>query len=926
MAAASVSPLAAQLPTITPESFFGHEIGADYVLPNYTRFTEFVTALEAQSDRMTVVDIGKTAEGRSQLMAIITSPANHARLDHYRGISARLALAKDLTDAEARALAEEGKAVVWIDGGLHASEVLGAQQLMETIWQFVSRTDAETMRILDDVIILAVHANPDGMELLSDWYMRHDDPKERTTGGVPRLYQKYVGHDNNRDFFASTQPETENINRQLYRVWYPQIIYNHHQTGPAGTVMFAPPFRDPFNYVYDPLIVTQLDLVGAAMHTRFEAENKPGVTMRRGANYSTWWNGGLRTTPYFHNMIGLLTETIGNPTPQDIPFLPNRQLGNADLPFPIAPQVWHFRQSVDYSLTANYAVLDVASRYRETFLYNIYRMGRNAIEKGSQDSWTMYPKDIERATAAMDSIRTAASAAGGTGGGGGAGGRLTLEQSLEVYEAVRRPEDRDPRAFILPSDQTDFPTAVKFANALLETGIEVWRATAPFQHEGTSYPAGTLVVPSAQAFRAHVLDMFEPQDHPNDFAYPGGPPIRPYDAAGWTLAFTMGVEFDRALEAVTGSFETVTEWNLTPPPGKVGTGSNTRGYLLSPAYADGFGAVYGLLTSGERVFRLKSAISAGEETYPVGSYYISAGSGTRAKLEEIAARLGLSFAATDAAPGGEHVTLQAPRIALWDRYGGSMPSGWTRWILEQNGIPFDVVFAPRLDAGKLRDDYDAIIFVDGAIPAPPRRDAEGGTGSGGAAPAAPNLEGIPAEYHHQVGNVTAAATIPALKEFLEEGGTVVTIGSSTSLAQHLGLPVGNQLVKDDGEALSNNDYYIPGSVLQVRLDPADPIAWGMGESADVFFDSSPVFALEGGAAAAGIRRIGWYDSAAPLRSGWAWGQEYLEGGAAALAAPVGEGTLLLFGPEILFRAQPHGTFNFLFNALSLSRAETGRVQ
>ena len=178
----------------------------------------------------------------------------------------------------------------------------------------------------------------------------------------------------------------------LYREWFPQIVYNHHQTGPAGTVMFSPPFRDPFNYNFDPLVVNELDQVGAAMHTRFDAEGKPGVTMRSGANYSTWWNGGLRTTAYFHNMIGLLTETIGNPTPETIAVRAGPQLPRSgDLPFPIAPQEWHFRQSIDYSITANRAVLDFASRYREKLLYNIYLMGRNSIERGSTDTWTMYP-------------------------------------------------------------------------------------------------------------------------------------------------------------------------------------------------------------------------------------------------------------------------------------------------------------------------------------------------------------------------------------------------------------------------------------------------------------------------------------------------------------------------------------------------------
>ena len=189
-------------------------------------------------------------------MAIITSPENHKNLQKYKDIARRLALAEGLTDDQARQLARDGKAVVWIDGGLHATEVLGAQQLTETIYQLVSRTDEETMRFLRDVIILAVHANPDGMELVTDWYMRHKDPKQRTTSGIPRLYQKYIGHDNNRDFYMSAQPESTNMNRQLYHEWFPQIMYNHHQTGPTGTILFAPPFRDPANYAYHPLIIT----------------------------------------------------------------------------------------------------------------------------------------------------------------------------------------------------------------------------------------------------------------------------------------------------------------------------------------------------------------------------------------------------------------------------------------------------------------------------------------------------------------------------------------------------------------------------------------------------------------------------------------------------------------------------------------------
>jgi len=392
-------------PITTPLQQFGAAIGDDYFLANYTQLEGYWKTLDRQSDRMQLVDIGPTEEGRSQWMAIISSPENLANLDRYRDIAHRLAFAEGLSDDQARALASEGKAVVWIDGGLHANEVLGAQQLIETVYQLVSATDSETLRLLRDVIVLAVHANPDGHELVANWYMREKEPRLRRLDGIPRTYQKYVGHDNNRDFYLMSQRETANMARVMFRDWVPQIVLNHHQTAPAGTVMFAPPFREPFNYVFDPLIPLGINLVGGAIHARFAAEGKAGLTMRSGSTYSTWWNGGLRTSAYFHNQIGLLAETIGEPTPTSIPFIAERQLPTADMPFPIEPQRWHFRQSVEYSLTANRAVIDFASRFREMLLYNAYRMGRNAIDRGSRDTWTMSPRRVAALRAAAEARR-----------------------------------------------------------------------------------------------------------------------------------------------------------------------------------------------------------------------------------------------------------------------------------------------------------------------------------------------------------------------------------------------------------------------------------------------------------------------------------------------------------------------------------------
>ena len=448
----------------------------------------------------------------------------------------------------------------------------------------------------------------------------------------------------------ANQPETQNMLRQLFVEWFPQIMYNHHQTGPTGAVMFAPPFRDPFNYNFDPLIPVELDLVGAAMHSRFEAEGKPGVTMRKGANYSTWWNGGLRTSVYFHNLIGLLTESIGNPTPVEIEFVPQRMLPNADMPLPIAPQTWHFRQSIDYSLTANWAVLDLAARMRETFLYRLYLKGRNSIERGGRDTWTFTPKEIEalqakvakdmRAPSGPPSVSNPTMAPGGLFVAN-PGGRSPVAPA-KYYDELKDQSRRDPRGYIIPANQADFPTATKFINTLIHNGITIHRATKEFTVLGKSYPAGSFVVKAAQAFRPHVLDMFEPQDHPNDFASPGGAPIPPYDNAGWTLAYQMGVQFDRIMDGFEGPFIKNPLGELIRVPASA-IKNSSAGYVLDARANQSFKAVNNLVNAGVDVYRV-SNVPAGT-AYSNGSFYVSSSSKAKSVIDKTATETNVQFIA-----------------------------------------------------------------------------------------------------------------------------------------------------------------------------------------------------------------------------------------------------------------------------------------
>lgn len=879
----------------TPKSHLGFDIGEPYKLATFSELEAYFKKVDAASDRVLYTSIGQTEFGKEQPMLIITSPKNFSQLERYKEISQKLGRA-EITQEEAKALAKEGKPIIWIDGGLHSNEVVGAQQLIETAYQLASRNDEETLKILDEVILLLVHANPDGMEIVSDWYMRNEDPAKRNKA-IPVLYQKYVGHDNNRDFYMNNMKESTNISLQQYVEWLPQIVYNHHQTAPSGAVVAGPPYRDPFNHVFDPLIITSLDAVGAAMINRLHTEDKPGYTRLDGSVFSTWWNGGLRTTPYFHNMIGILTEIVGDPSPFSIPLVADRLIPNNGTPYPVTPGPWPFRRSIDYSLSLNYAILNHAVRHGDELLYNFYLMGRNAIEKGNTDTWTRYPKYAQAIQDEFNASQKKKAADDSEMASFG----FRAGMPVQFYDSVYKdPSKRDPRGYVLSADQEDFSTAIKFLNALIKSGILVEKATTDFTLGGKSYPKGSYLVRTGQAFRPHVLDMFEPQDHPNDFLYPGGPPIRPYDAAGWTLAFQMGVDFDRIMDAVDGPFERVPYGQLlSPDPVTVPSGS---GFLLDARINDSFLAVNDLLKSKVKVYRTSSEL----KDLPAGSFYVPAAG--KKDLEVVAKKYGVKITSASGMPAGAK-EVKPSRIALFDQYGGSMPSGWVRWMMEQFHFDYKQIFPQEIDGGNLADKYDVILFIGPGIPG-----GSGGFGGGNQ----PKKEEIPSEYHHMIGRLTLDKSIPQLRSFLEKGGQIVTVGAATSLAYHLDLPVSNALVEVSNgseKPLSGEKYYIPGSILEMYVDESAPANYGMGETANVLFNNSAVFKLAPDAALRGVKPLAWFGVDPPLKSGWAWGQQYLKNGVTAFEAQVGKGKLYAYGPEITFRAQSHGTFKMLFNNL-----------
>jgi hypothetical protein len=896
-------------PITTPLQAYGFNIGDDYMLANYTQLVAYWRTLDSQSDRMQLTSIGKTGEGRDQMMAIISSPENLAHLDRYREIARQMATAEGLTDEQARALSIEGKAVIWIDGGLHSTETVSTQHLSQLVYELVSANDAETKRILDNVIVLVAHANPDGNELVSDWYMRNSDPTRREYESLPRLYNKYVGHDNNRDFVASNMPETMNVNRVLYREWFPQMVYNHHQSGPAGMVVFMPTHRDPYNYNLDPLVLMGLENVGAAMNTRLIAEGKPGGGQRTTAAYTNWASTTLRANALFHNSVGIITEINGHPTPTQLPLVPTSQLPRNDNPMPIAPQLWHFQQAIDYTMSLNRAVLDYASRNPDHLLYSMYTMAKNGIAAGQTDTWTITPTRIK-------ALNTAAAATTFTPeplGWGMSYSRNAVDPAL--YETVLHdPAMRDPKAYVIPASQADLPRAVGFVNALIKSGIQVQRATAAFTAGGKSYPAGSFVVQTGQPYRAMVLDDFEPQDHPDDIPYPGATPNAPHNVTGYTLAYQMGITFDRILDPVSGPFERLTDETTAPPGAIVGHGS--AGYLVNHEINNAFILNNRLLAAGKPVLWLKSPITVGGKAFGPGAIWIPAGPGVREIVEASTHELGFNAQAVSTAPTAAALSLRPVRIGLVDVYGGSMSAGWTRWIFENYEFPFEIVRPQDLDAGHLSDRFDVLVFSNDTLPSPPSPDRpERGQ---------PAPEDIPAEFRGWLGNVTKEKTTPQIEAFLQDGGTVIAVGDATDLAYQLGLPVEDGLTETAANGtvthLPRSKFFVPGSILSSRVDNANPLAYGLPSTVDVYYYNSPGFHLTDPAAGS---QVSWFEGTNPLRSGWAWGAQHLDGVSNVLEIPHGRGRVFLMGAEVTQLGQSHGTYKFLFNGLLYGPAVSG---
>lgn len=861
------SVLGQQVPT--PEEALGFAVGSDFKLATYDESLAYFQQLDDASDKMQLVRVGETSQGRDWFFALISSPQNLANIEHYRSIAQQLAHPSGLSDADARRLVEQGKAIVHIDGGLHASEVAGAQHTIQLAYDLVNGAEDPMIRsILDNVIIMLWPSiNPDGQNIVAEWY-RSNVGTPYEIAQLPELYQKYIGHDNNRDAYGLNMIESRVVAR-TWRHWEPNIIYVHHQSSPFPTRIWLPPFAEPIANRAPPLISRELNTIGMAIAQMLETNGQPGA-VHMGTGFDAWYPGYVDYMPVMQNIAAFWTETAlyryATPRFYTINDFPkNRRDLRAETLYPSPWQGgwWRLRDAVEYMHTASMATLDYAAKYRETLLYNKYQAGRNTI---------------------------------------------------------RKYENEPPFAYLIPRQQRDPVAPVELLRRLAFNGVKVEQLATDRAIEGIMYPQGTWVIPMNQEYGELARQVLEVQHYPDLREFPEGPPEQPYDAAGWTLPFQFGVSVAAVSTPLTDDFRAamtpiqgvVANWDtdivadvspfdsvpdvgfdtnvnasgIIPMPGRA-TGSGSR-LSLDPAQNNSFRAVNDAWRAGGTV---RYGKQNGQGRYIVGGV-------SQTKMNEWVEQLALQAVRTGAS--GD-VDVRS-RVALYQPWQASIDAGWTQWLLERYGFDFKSIRNTDFKTGELLKRFDVIVMAS---------DRPGTIKDG-------HAEGsVPPRYTGGLG----ATGVRNLDAFVQGGGTLVCLNQSSDFAiTELNLPVKNVV-----KGMDRKVYFTGGSILEVETDSAHPIMAGMPDKADVFVWRSPVFtALENfkGKALAKYRASG-----SPLRSGYLLGEKQINGYAAAMDVQHGKGHVILLGFRPQWRGQPFGTFRVVFNAVlyggALARVDHG---
>jgi len=652
------SNLLSQIPK--PEDILGFEVGADFRLANYGDINNYFNKLAQASGRITTCTIGESTEGKPILMAVISSEENIKNLEQYRGILKKLSEPGSLTDNEAAELANKGKLFIIIGCSIHASEIGASQMSMELGFKLAAENSEMVKKILDEVVVLLVPSlNPDGLNSVIDWYNENlNTPYEGS--GMPWLYHKYAGHDINRDMYMFHLKETHAISNTLYREWQPQIFLSMHQMGSRGSRLFIPPHYDPPNPNLDPILIRETSLLGLSMAAYLDGKGKKGVLTN--ALFPEWYPGYEDSTPMMHNIICLLSEAASVNIASPIFIRPSELRGGGrgfekyqkqiNFPNPWEGGWWKLRDIVDYDLQACLALIKTGSNETEKFLYNYYKMGKNAINEG---------------------------------------------------------KTKPPYAYIIPKDQHDPNTTIEMINKLMKGGVIIHRSVDKFTVDNIEYPKGTFIIFLSQPYRSYIKTLFEKQVYPEKYLYKGGPPEAPYDLSGWTFPVQMGVkvvETDFMFNAQVKILKKTELYNKQQIP------EADYGFLLDTRINDTYKVVNKLLEKGCTVSRITKPFSYAHNAFIPGDFLILNKAKTREIISDLIEYCPVPVYGLEQKPESPVINIHKPKIGLYAHWGGNMDEGWTRLLLEKYDFDFNVLRNSEIRTGELRTKYDVILFPD----------------------------------------------------------------------------------------------------------------------------------------------------------------------------------------------------------------------
>jgi hypothetical protein len=860
----------AQKPITSPESAFGFKLGADRKLADWNQLTSYYKKLSTESDRIRYEELGKTTEGRPFVAVTISAPENLAHLDHYLDIQRRLADPRITSPEEAKALIAEGKTIIAVTANIHSTEIASSQSVAQFAYELATQNTPRIQAILHNVIIVLVPSqNPDGQQLVVDWYKKYlDTPYEGTQPVV--IWHHYTGHDDNRDWATFTQVETRLTTEKVLNRWHPEILYDMHQQGENAARIYLPPFVDPFDPNIDPLLISSINSLGSNTALEIAQTGKSGV-LSYGV-YDFW--SPLRDYVSLHNGLRILTESasVNIASPVNTPF---DKLGRGigydakvaawNFPNPWKGGWWHLSDIVDYQHEAFFSIAYNAAIFRERYLTNFYTIGQHAVNRAFGQ----------------------------------------------------------PYAWVIPAEQTDPVVTARLINTLRIADIEVQRATAPFTANGRQFSAGSYIVPLGQPFGAFAKSVLEIQHYPDIAEYPGGPLQRPYDVTAQTLPLLFGVNAVEVKDKFEASSEPVT--TAKPVPGHI-EGHSSKGYLIADNTNSSLYALFALLAQNVKVYRLTSGVEP-------GTIYIPAQPSIEAKLSKLAADYSLDIKPAPSVPAGNALAVHLPRIGLYQSWVASMDEGWTRFIFDQNHIPYTRLVDADIRKGGLDQRFDVIVIPDNsarAVTAGARGVGEGespvaasgnnaqantggraeGRGSRSAANANDGGTPLPKTPPEFTGGLGPDG-VSALEAFTKNGGTIVTFNRASEIYTKKGGAIENGL-----ESIDRTKFYIPGSILQISVDPTNPIAFGSTPTVPIFYENGPIFHVNSDA-----QSVASFNTDNPLLSGWIQGANFLKGNSVIAQQNVGKGHLILFGFRPQYRAISEVTYKFLFNALLYSASQ-----